>query len=77
MHFRTICCKTQSLQDHSSHIVPILQDHSSKKQSFQDHSPQNVPILQDHFTTANVCDIIPIKKAFPKPFDQVGNMPGT
>ena len=33
--------------------------------------------FQDHATTANVCDIIAIKNAFPKSFDRVGNMPGT
>ena len=34
-------------------------------------------LFQDHFTTDDVCDIIAMKKAFPKSFDCVGNMPGT
>ena len=34
-------------------------------------------LFQDHFTTADVRDIIAMKKAFPKSFDHVGNMPGT
>ena len=34
-------------------------------------------LFQDHFTAADVCDIIAMKKAFPKSFDHVGNMPGT
>ena len=42
-----------------------MQD-SSQKQSFQ-----------DHFTTADVHDIVAMKKVFPKSFDHVGNMPGT
>ena len=33
--------------------------------------------LQDLFTTADVCDIIAMEKAFPNSFDHVGNMPGT
>ena len=48
--------------------------------SFQDHSRQESSQkqpLQDHFTTADVCDIVAMKKAFPKSFDHVGNMPGT
>ena len=39
---------------------------SSQKQSFQ-----------DHFTTADVHDIVAMKKAFSKSFNHVGNMPGT
>ena len=39
---------------------------SSQKQSFQ-----------EHFTTADVRHIVAMKKAFPKSFDHVGNMPGT
>ena len=34
-------------------------------------------LFQDHFTAADVCDIVAMKKAFPKSFDHVGNMPGT
>ena len=39
---------------------------SSQKQSFQ-----------DHFTTADVHDIVAMKKAFSKSFNHIGNMPGT
>ena len=61
-------------------------------QQFQDHSVQsskNQPFLyhsapssekqpfQDLVTTADVCDIVAIKAAFPKSFDRVGNMSGT
>ena len=34
-------------------------------------------LFQDHFTTADVCDIVAMKKVFPKSFDHVGNMPET
>ena len=34
-------------------------------------------LFQDHFTAIDVSDIIAMKKAFPKSFDHVGNMPGT
>ena len=67
--FQDPSLQNQSLHDHSLH--------SSPKQPFQDHSPQPIPVSQDHFTTADVCDIITIKNAFPKSFDQLGNMPGT
>ena len=67
MHFRTL--QNESLQDNSSH--------SSQKQPFQDHPPQTVPVSRAHCTTADVCDIITIRKAFLKSFNQVGNMPGT
>ena len=73
----------QSFQDHPA-------PESSQKQSFQDHSEQNNSCqdysrqyssqrqsFQNHFTTADVCDIVAMKKAFPKSFDHVGNMPGT
>ena len=66
--FQDHSLQEQSLQDNLLQTIPLLQDHSSQKQSFQDHSPQSVPISQDHFTTANVCDIITIKKAFPQVF---------
>ena len=33
-------------------------------------------LFRDHFTAAAVRDILAIKKAFPKSFDHVGNMPG-
>ena len=67
-----------------------FQDQTPQNQSFQDHSEQNnslqdqsmqessqKQLFQDHFTAADVCDIIAMKKAFPKSFDHVGNMPGT
>ena len=65
--FQDPSLQKQSLQDHSLH--------SSQKQPFHDHSPQTIPVSQDHFTTADVHDIITIKKALPKSFDQLGNMP--
>ena len=73
----------QSFQDHptaeSSKIQPF-QDHSEQKNALQDHSRQESSqkqLFQDHFTTDDVCDIIAMKKAFPKSFDHVGNIPGT
>ena len=57
-----------------------FQDHSEQNNSFQDHSMQDSSqkqLFQDHFTTADAHDIVAIKKAFPKSFDHVGNMPGT
>ena len=67
-----------------------FQDQTPQKQSFQDHSEQNNALqdhsrqessqnqlFQDHLTTDDVCDIIAMKKAFPKSFDCVGNMPRT
>ena len=48
--------------------------------SFQDHSRQDSShkhSFQDHFTTADVHDIVAMKKAFPKSFDHVGNMQGS
>ena len=71
----------QSFQDHlaaeSSKIQPC-QDHSEQNNALQDHSRQESSqkqSFQDHFTTDDVCDIIAMKKAFPKSFDHVGNMP--
>ena len=73
----------QSFQGHpaaeSSKIQPF-QDHSEQKNALQDHSRQDSSqkqLFQDHFTTDDVHDIIAMKKAFPKSFDLVGNMPGT
>ena len=56
-----------------------FQDQSLQNHSFQDHSMHNSSqkqSLQDHFTTADVCDIVPMKKTFPNSFDHVGNIPG-
>ena len=78
----------QPSQKQSFHNHPAPE--SSQKQSFQDHSVQNNSLqdhstqdssqkqsFEDHFTTGDVCAIVAMKKAFPKPFDHVGNMPGT
>ena len=73
----------QSFQDHlaaESSQKQSFQDHSGQNNSLQDHSMQESSqkqLFQDHFTAADVCDIIAMKKAFPKSFDHVGNMPGT
>ena len=55
-------------------LFKTIQPPPSKKQPFQDHSApssEKQP-FPDHATTANVCDIVAIKKAFPKSFDRVG-----
>ena len=57
-----------------------FQDQPLQKQLFQDDlAPESSQkqSFQDHFTTADVCDIVAMKKALPKSFDCVGNMPGT
>ena len=75
--------KKQPFQDHlaaESSKIQTFQDHSEQKNALQDHSRQassQKQLFQDHFTTDDVCDIIAMKKAFPKSFDGVGNMPGT
>ena len=66
--FKTNHYKNSHFRTIQSRITPprhSMQD-SSQKQSFQ-----------EHFTTADVHDIVAMKKAFPKSFDHVGNMPGT
>ena len=73
----------QSFQDHlaaESSQEQSFQDHSEQNNSLQDHSMQESSqkqLFQDHFTAPDVCDIIAMKKAFPKSSDHVGNMPGT
>ena len=73
----------QSFQDHlapESSQKQSFQDHLLQNHSFQDHSRQNASqkqALQDHFTTADVCDIVAMKKTVPKSFHHVGNMQGT
>ena len=72
MHFKTNHHNLLKKQPYQDQAVQPRQ-----KQPFQDHPTQSVSISQDHVTTANVCDIVAIKKAFPMSVDQVGNMPGT
>ena len=73
----------QSFQYHpaaESSQKQSFQDHSEQNNSLQDHSMQDSSqkqLFQDHFTAADVHDIVAMKKAFPKSFDPVGNMPGT
>ena len=50
-------------------------NNSLQDQSMQESSQKQ--LFQDHFTAADVCEIIAMKKAFPKSFDHVGNMPGS
>ena len=69
MHLMTSHCKISHYRT-IHHILP-------KNNHFRTVKPQTVPVSQDHFTIADVHDIITIKKAFPKSFDWVGNIPGT
>ena len=81
--FQDQLMQKQSFQDHpapQSSQKQSFQDHSLQNHSFQDHSAQDSSqkqSLQDHFTTADVFDIVAMKKAFPNSFDHVENMPGT
>ena len=73
----------QSFQDHlaaESSKIQSFQEHSEQNNALQDHLRQESSqkqLFQGHFNTNDVCNIIAMKKAFPKSFDHVGNMPGT
>ena len=62
----------QSFQDHpapESSQKQSFQDHSLQNHSFQDHSMQDSSqkqSFQDHFTTADVLDIVAMKKSIPQ-----------
>ena len=72
-HFRTI--RQQNLLKYSHFRTSVSNEMPYK--TIQGKNLHKKQLFQDHFTTDDVCDIIAMKKAFPKSFDHVGNMPGT